>query len=194
MFTFTVMIDKINFKIIQDGIIIIEDFNVADTFLLSKLKNEIKWDTSIKSRKTASFGIPYNYSDINYEFIDFPNFISSILIKIEKIVGYKPNNCLINYYYENSSKMGYHSDQIDILEPNTGIIILSLGNSRIIRFKNKLDNTIFDVEINPNSLFYMTQEIQKKWLHSILPNIDNDNYERISITFRRIKPYDLSVR
>jgi hypothetical protein len=188
MFIFTLMVNKNNFEIIQDGIIIINDFNIGDDFLFSKLKNEIKWDTSIKSRKTASFGIPYNYSDIKYDFLDFPNFILNILTKIEIIIGYKPNNCLLNYYYENSSKMGYHSDQIDILESNTGIVILSVGSSRVVRFKNKIDNTVFDIEINPNSLFYMTQEIQKKWLHSILPIIDNNNNERISITFRKIKP------
>lgn len=179
------MINEINYKILLDGVILLNDFNIGGNSLFLKIKNEINWDLSIKSRKTASFGVPYDYSNINYDYNDFPNYLLEILNKVEMTIGYKPNNCLINYYYDSQSKMGYHSDQIDILEPNTGIVILSLGNSRIIRFKNKLDNSLFDIKLYSNTLLYMTQETQKKWMHSILPGNDDDS-ERISITFRRI--------
>lgn len=186
------MINEINYKIYLDGVIILNDFNIGGNSLFSKIKREINWDLSIKSRKTASFGVPYDYSNINYDFTDFPNYLLEILNKVELTIGYRPNNCLINYYFDSQSKMGYHSDQIDILEPSTGIVILSLGSSRIIRFKNKLDNSLFDLELNSNTLLYMTQETQKKWLHSILPSDDTDS-ERISITFRKIKSNNSNV-
>jgi hypothetical protein len=32
--------------------------------------------------------------------------------------------------------MGYHSDQTDILVANTGIAIVSLGEMRVLKFRN----------------------------------------------------------
>lgn len=155
--------------------------------ILINLKSNISWDDSIKSRKTASFGTPYNYSNINYEKKEIPFFLNELLITVNKNNGFFPNNCLINYYYENSSKMGYHSDQIDILENKTGVVIFSFGSKRILRFKSKIDSSItFDFTLNNNSYFYMSQEVQKFWLHSILQDNSNIIGERFSITFRKI--------
>lgn len=180
------MIDINSYKIILDGIFLLKHFNVEGNSLFYEIKNAVDWDNTIKSRKTASFGKPYNYSNQTYGINEIPIFILEIIDKIEKIVDFRPNNCLINYYYDDNSKMGYHSDQIDILDSNTGIIIISLGSSRVIRFKNKIENNFFDIILEPDSLLYMTQEIQKKWLHSILPSNNKEN-ERISLTFRKIK-------
>lgn len=36
---------------------------------------------------------------------------------------------------DGTSSMGYHSDQTDNLEKNTGIAIISLGAERILRFR-----------------------------------------------------------
>lgn len=182
------MNDANSFRILYDGIFIIKRFMIDANFFFFKLRDEIDWDTSINSRKTASFGTPYNYSNISYEVSSFPDYISEIAKKIETVVGYRPNNCLINYYYENNSKMGFHSDQIDILESDTGIIVISLGSSRIIRFKNKNGHNSFDIIMDAGSLLYMTQDTQRKWLHSILPSNDN-NTERISITFRKLQTF-----
>jgi alkylated DNA repair dioxygenase AlkB len=83
--------------------------------------------------------------------------------------------------------MGYHSDQIDILAKDTGVVIFSFGASRILRFKNKIDNNlIYDFELKNNSYFYMSQEVQKYWLHPILPDTSSLNSVRYSITFRKI--------
>lgn len=155
--------------------------------ILTKIKSNVMWDDSIVSRKTASFGVPYNYSNIEYETNEIPEFLNE-LVQIVKINnGFEPNNCLINFYYENSSRMGFHSDQIDILYERTGIAIFSLGSTRVLRFKNKSNREIvFDILLENNSYFYMSQEIQKEWLHAILPDKNESLSERISITFRKI--------
>lgn len=155
--------------------------------ILFNLKTDIIWDDSIKSRKTASFGKPYNYSNIVYKKTAMPQFLNELISTVYKFNDFLPNNCLINYYYENSSKMGYHSDDIDILEGTTGIVIFSFGSKRILRFKSKIDNNIIhDFCLDNNSYFYMSQEVQKYWLHSVLQDKSNVNNERFSITFRKI--------
>lgn len=81
--------------------------------------------------------------------------------------------------------MGFHSDQTDILFENTGVAIVSLGETRILRFRNIADNTVLkDFELPAASLIYMTQEIQDEWQHAI-PKSDTEN-GRMSLTFRKI--------
>ncbi|WP_084679084.1 alpha-ketoglutarate-dependent dioxygenase AlkB [Flavobacterium reichenbachii] len=164
-----------------------EDLLIDHGFLFQKIKNDSEWNNEIKSRKTISYGVPYNYSNISYPFVPFPDYISEVASIVEEKLGFAINNCLINYYENGESKMGFHSDQIDILSDNTGIAIVSLGNKRIMRFKNKSDAKItYDILLHPNSLFYMTQTVQEFWLHSILPEVENDTAERISLTFRKL--------
>ena len=159
--------------------------NVDD--ILFNLKSNISWDESIKSRKTASFGTPYNYSNIIYNKIEIPSFLNDLIRIVRNLNGFEPNNCLINYYYENSSKMGFHSDQINILYHNTGISIFSFGSKRVLRFKNKNNNNlVYDFHLNNNSYFYMSQEVQKFWVHSILKDDSDIESERYSITFRKV--------
>lgn len=157
--------------------------------ILYSLNQNVVWDNSIKSRKTASFGIPYNYSNINYQMIKMPEFLDVFVDFISNKNGFIPNNCLINFYFENSSKMGFHSDQIDILNTKTGIAIFSFGASRILRFKNKINPEFtLDILLENNSYFYMTQKVQLEWLHSILPDKNKKTREqRFSLTFRKIK-------
>lgn len=156
--------------------------------LFDLIKENTNWDISIKSRKTGSYGKPYNYSNLNYDFFTFPPYINEMANLVNDKLGFIPNNCLINYYEDGDSKMGFHSDQIDLLKSNSGIAIFSIGNSRIMRFKNKLDKDIVhDIILEPNSLFYMSKNMQKDWLHSVLSDKKNINNSRISITFRQIK-------
>lgn len=81
--------------------------------------------------------------------------------------------------------MGYHSDQTDILETDTGIAIVSVGETRTLKFRD-IENPdhFLTYELTAGSLIYMTQEIQTIWQHSI-PKSDTEN-GRISLTFRQI--------
>jgi alkylated DNA repair dioxygenase AlkB len=159
-----------------------------DKFIFSNLKSKIVWDNSINSRKTASFGVPYNYSGIEYDINRIPDFFNELIEIVNKNNHFTPNNCLINFYYDNKSKMGFHSDQIDILYENTGVAIFSFGSKRTMRFKNKVDKElIYDVVLENNTYFYMSQKSQIDWLHSILPDNEDMEGERFSITLRKIK-------
>jgi alkylated DNA repair dioxygenase AlkB len=97
-----------------DGITYIEPFIEDPTHLFALLESSVNWDERMTARKTASYGRAYNYSQIEYPFQPFLPELEQIIHSIGKKVGYVPNNCLINYYTDGKSKMGFHSDQTDI--------------------------------------------------------------------------------
>ncbi|KRD10037.1 hypothetical protein ASE21_09955 [Flavobacterium sp. Root901] len=176
-----------NLKDLAEDLIFIEKIDSIDPLMFHEIANNTEWDDSMAARKTASYGKPYNYNNMTYAEKKFPAYISELAKIVEERIYFDPNNCLINYYYKSDSKMGFHSDQIDILYENTGIAIFSLGSNRIMKFKNKKDKSIsFEVELQSQSLIYMTQNFQNDWLHAILSS-SQENNERISITFRKIK-------
>ncbi|SNR62084.1 alpha-ketoglutarate-dependent dioxygenase AlkB [Flavobacterium sp. ov086] len=169
----------------MDGITYIENFIDNPNELFDLLTSTVKWDERMTARKTASFGKAYNYSQIDYPFQEFLPELDSIINQLKPVIGFEPNNCLINYYLDGKSKMGYHSDQTDILETDTGIAIVSIGETRTLKFRN-IENTdqYLTYELTTGSLVYMTQEVQAIWQHSI-PKSDTEN-GRISLTFRQM--------
>ncbi len=167
------------------GITHIEHFIENPAALMDQLNLSVIWDERMGSRKTASYGKAYNYSQINYPFQPFLPVLEQLVERLIPAIGFEPNNCLINFYADGNSKMGYHSDQTDILVANTGVAIVSLGETRTLKFRNILDQQEkVNYELNAGSLIYMTQEIQQLWQHSI-PRSDTTN-SRMSITFRQM--------
>ena len=92
-----------------NGLSIIEGFIDDAQVLFRKFRDEVSWDERMKSRKTASFGVSYNYSGMEYPDADMPSKLISICNQIHSLIGFAPNNCLMNYYEDGNSKMGYHS-------------------------------------------------------------------------------------
>jgi alkylated DNA repair dioxygenase AlkB len=170
----------------MDGITYIDNFIDNPIELFNILTTNVNWDERMTARKTASFGKAYNYSQIDYPYQEFLPELKIIIGKLRSVIGFEPNNCLINFYMDGKSSMGYHSDQTDILETDTGIAIVSIGEVRVLKFRN-IDNPeqFLTYELTAGSLVYMTQEIQTIWKHSI-PKSNTKN-ARISLTFRKIK-------
>jgi len=164
----------------------------VDSQLFEMIKLTTVWDNSMVSRKTVSYGVPYNYSGQEYQFCAMPDYLHPLRDFVYNQIGFLPNNCLINYYVNGDSKMGFHADQVDQLVQDTGIAIISLGNSRVIRFRNKTDKgKEIDFTLDAGTLFYMSQEVQKHWLHAVLPDKTNLQSERISLTFRKLTESDV---
>lgn len=170
----------------MNGITYIHNFIDNPTQLFNNLRDNVQWDERMIARKTASYGKAYNYSQINYPFQEFTVELNDIIEKINRTLNFKPNNCLINYYLNGKSKMGFHSDQTDILYQDTGVGIISIGETRTLRFRNiKNRELIKDFELPSGSFIYMTNNVQDEWQHSI-PKSDTEN-GRMSLTFRKIK-------
>ena len=167
-----------------DGTLYIDNFIDNDIFLFDIIRDTADWDRRMSSRMTTSFGVSYNYSDISYPDVSIPNYLDDLIDRISNRIGFTPNNCLLNYYLDGRSRMGYHSDRTDILLPGTGVVIISLGSTRILRFRNISDRSIVDFTLRSGSLFYMTAGVQNLWVHSI-PVSDTDS-GRMSLTFRNL--------
>lgn len=159
--------------------------NSSSNDLLNFCNNSITWDTSMRSRKTASFGKSYDYNQMSYGDTNIPTFFDNIISNIATCLGWTPNNLLLNHYTDGTSKMGFHSDRTDILAPNTGVVILSIGSTRDLTFRNISDKSdIITIPLPNGTLFYMSADLQNFYTHAILPT-DNVG-ARISLTFRQI--------
>lgn len=170
----------------MEGISYIEDFISDSHQLFETLQKEVEWDERMQSRKTASYGKAYNYSQLSYPYQEFLPQLRHVNKLIVAELGFEPNNCLINWYLNGRSKMGFHSDQTDILADQTGVAIVSLGEPRVLRFRNIADReTTIDYELPSGSLIYMTQGVQDTWQHAV-PTSDTGK-GRMSLTFRRIR-------
>ena len=149
------------------------------------IRDSVEWDERMKARKTASFGVSYDYSGMTYPQTDMTPVLNEMCKNIEKELGFLPNNCLMNYYSDGNSFMGFHSDSVQELEPNTGVVIVSLGSERNILYRSKEDKEHKVKYLLKNgALLYMDNEVQDQWMHAIPKECGVG--ERISLTFRHI--------
>jgi alkylated DNA repair dioxygenase AlkB len=166
------------------------DFLPGHKDLFDHLLNSVAWDERLRARKTASFGVSYDYSGITYPEVSMPESLQGICEQIEKALGFLPNNCLLNYYPDGESSMGFHSDSTEELAEGTGVAIVSLGSERemIFRYKQVRSHEV-PQPLSPGSLLYMSKEFQALWLHAI-PKSPGSG-QRISLTFRLMLKADV---
>ncbi|MBW4618939.1 MAG: alpha-ketoglutarate-dependent dioxygenase AlkB [Cyanosarcina radialis HA8281-LM2] len=169
----------------EPQIILIENFIEKPNELFVAIRDTIIWDERIKARKTASFGVAYNYSGITYPQTEMLSELVPVCKKIETYIGFMPNNCLINYYLDGNSSMGYYSDSSEELKPGTSVVIISLGAERYISYRSKADQEIkYKYLLKNGSLLAMDKEVQDEWMHAIPKEVSTE--QRISLTFRYI--------
>lgn len=73
----------------------IENFINNDEELFNELKDSVEWDDSISSRRTTSFGVPYNYSQMKYLYVDFTDSLNLLADKVEKELRQKYLNSFL---------------------------------------------------------------------------------------------------
>ena len=158
----------------------------AETLFFA-LQDSVTWDERLRARKTASFGVAYNYSGLTYPQTSLPEPVLPVIVRILEAVKWEPNNCLANYYSTGDSSMGFHADSESELEPGTGVVILSLGASRDLVFRPMNDKeTEFRCELTAGCLLIMPWGMQSHWRHGV-PAQESVSGGRISLTFRRVR-------
>lgn len=166
----------------------------AASRLFDSLLAQVEWDERMRARKTACFGQTYDDSGVNYQVVPMHPLLIPLCDAIERQLGFRPTNCLLNYYDTGRSSMGFHSDATYNLAERTGVAIVSLGAERNLTFRSKADQSLLmDFPLPHGSLFYMTQLTQDFWTHAVRKTETDD--ARISLTFRHImSPGELEQR
>jgi alkylated DNA repair dioxygenase AlkB len=93
------------------------------------------------------------------------------------------NSCLINKYRDGEDFIKFHQDSKVAFGNNHYIILLSFGETRTLRFRDKINNDIYyDKILRPNSLLVVYPDINIHYEHSIIK--DDSKNTRYSFTFR----------
>lgn len=167
--------------------------------LFNILKSETKWvqnDIVIFGKKYKIprlndwYGsVDMNYSNINFEAKPLTKTLDQIRKKIEKETSSNYNSVLLNLYRNGNDSMGWHSDDENIYNSKSPIASLSLGGSRLMKFKKKIKKGLgkktLKLRLDTGDLIimkYPTQEMLKHAIPKSSMNID----ERINLTFRSV--------
>lgn len=153
---------------------------------LAHVMDKVTWDERMRARRTASFGVPYNYAGQRYAAAQMPAPIATIAALCGKHAGHPFNNCLANLYETGQNTMGFHQDSYDGLVPHSSIAIVSLGAARRLVFRSLDRDHHHELTLEHGSLLLMTALTQRGWSHAV-PR-DETAGRRVSLTFRYFEP------
>ena len=151
---------------------------------LSFVTREVCWIETIRARKTASYGLPYNYSGQTYPACEMPPVIAAICARAAELAAHRFNNCLCNLYETGRNTMGFHRDSYDGLVPSSLIAIASLGATRTLVFRRQDRARVVEVPLEHGSILLMNEATQVEWQHAV--KREPDTGLRVSLTFRQI--------
>jgi alkylated DNA repair dioxygenase AlkB len=151
--------------------------------LFEQLADEIAWSDQMRARRTASFGLPYNYSGQTYEAVPMPPRIAAVADVAAALAGHRFDNCLANLYESGRQRMGFHRDGYEHLEPTSSIAIASLGATRALVFRSLDLQHRVAYPLEHGSILLCARSVQDAWTHGV-PEADSAG-RRISLAFRR---------
>lgn len=170
---------------ILQGVSYREGFLAEHEVLFRWAMDRAPWDDRIRARRTASFGVPYDYAGLTYAAAPFPAELEAVRAAVSRALDFEPNNCLLNCYPDGSARMGWHSDSAMGLAPGSGVAIVSLGAPRALKFRRSArPDERHSLLLAPGSLLYMEERVQREWQHA-LPRTARP-LPRISLTFRHV--------
>ncbi|MCS7077565.1 MAG: alpha-ketoglutarate-dependent dioxygenase AlkB [Bacteroidia bacterium] len=106
--------------------------------------------------------------------------------KVSLFCNYSFNSVLINWYRNEKDSMGWHSDDEVELGKNPVIASISLGASRVCKFRHRFNKKLkHSVLLENGSLLVMQGACQHYWQHAVLKQA-KPCMGRINLTFRRI--------
>ncbi len=129
----------------------------------------------------------YQYSHVVHHPLPWTTSLHNIQQDIEQASGYEFNSVLGNLYRDGNDSMGCHADDEQELGRNPAIASLSLGDSRVLKFKHQHSKRVFEVLLEHGDLLLMAGTLQHYWQHH-LPKTRQPKTARINLTFRKIFP------
>ena len=138
--------------------------------------------------EVKSFGVLYRYRGAGDEISEpIPGEIQSIIDKIKELCSDSQvdiNQCLINRYQNGDSSLPEHSDDELIIDPESCIYTLSVGQERSVIFRDRFSRAESTHVAKNGSLYIMTRSSQTYYNHRI--DRDNSSAVRYSLTFRHV--------
>ncbi|GGG40571.1 alpha-ketoglutarate-dependent dioxygenase AlkB [Dokdonia pacifica] len=135
----------------------------------------------------ATNSLPYSYSNITMYPKAFTFALSEIKKKVEAITTTEFTTCLINLYRDGKDSNGWHADDEKELGKNPTIASVSLGASRVFKFRDKkAKSSVHSMSLEHGSLLLMKDATQHNWQHQV-PKTSKFVEPRINLTFRTIK-------
>ena len=192
--------DKLNvFRFDEENQELIEPCNIINghPFIdvdICKLDESTSYTKKFNNRLVAYYGdFPYKYEGAIHQ----SNPISSnkdllkILDKVKSVLpDFDFNSVLITKYPNGNYYMPYHSDNEDSISEDSCIATISLGQSRMVKFRpisSEKESELL-VNLSHGQVYIMTKKSQKYFEHSI-PK-DYSRQPRISITLRLLHPQE----
>lgn len=174
---------------------------VAATVLLGELIEATPWQTVEivlfgkrlpQPRRTAWYGdagARYRYSGTTLSPLPWTPRLSDLRERIQSLTGSRCNSVLLNLYRDHRDSMGLHADDEPCLGSRPVIASLSLGATRVLRFKHRHDAAIpsLRLALPTASVLVMAGDTQTNWKHA-LPRQARPCGERLNLTFRWITP------
>ena len=169
------------------------------SLMMQKLLDETPWrqdpikvwgKTHLQPRLTAWVadpGVVYAYSGLTLTTLPWTPTLQEIRDNLEAACGQRFNSVLLNLYRDGQDSMGWHSDDEAELGRDPVIASLSLGATRVFKFKHKTmaQQKPLAVELKDGTLLLMAGPTQHHWLHSIGKQSKADG-ARINLTFRQV--------
>ncbi len=169
-------------------------------YWMERLRKEIEWEQHrIKifgqwvdcPRLSAWYGDPgamYSYSSLSLTPKAWTPTLLEVRNQLAETIERPFNSVLLNLYRNGNDSMGWHSDDEWELGLNPVIASISLGDSRMMKFRHRSDPEVskYALELSSGSLLIMAGTTQKFWQHEI-PKTKKSVGDRLNLTFRFVQ-------
>lgn len=140
-------------------------------------------------RWQQSYCKPYWFSGMHHDALPLPDEFKPFLLWANTLFDdWAFNQVLINHYSDGRHYIGAHTDNEQQIVPNSPIVSISLGQTRLFRVRTKnTKEIVLDLEMLNKTYLAMCGRIQKEFTHEV-PKVQgkkgSDMGKRINITFR----------
>lgn len=144
------------------------------------------YDSPRVSCAIAEPGVVYTYRGSHSTTTPFTRKLTRLRHHLEKELKQPFNYILATRYRNGRDHLGWHSDDERDLGDYPTIASLSLGATRIFRFRKKSSNETISLQLNHRDLLLMSGDSQKHYKHTLPPS-RNTTTERVNLSFRYIR-------
>lgn len=168
--------------------------NADDMF--AALRDELAWYRRGQTPRMEYYcnkhNVPYVYGTGIHAREYHPNpwhpLIESLMEKINADLDTNMDVCFLNRYDSHKDQLGWHADDSPEMDDDRPIVIVSLGSTRDIWFKEQGASNdpqnVTKITLGHGSACIMKPHMQEEWYHRIPKHHVQECGTRISLTFR----------